>query len=239
MSSNLAKALREGTKKAHTMAENVDFVRYFLKGLIDKEAYRKLVSSLYFVYSEMEAQMQRHHEHPIVNKIYFSQLDRRRSLEKDLRFYYGNDWKDQVTISPATQTYIERIQNISNTEPELLVAHAYTRYMGDLSGGQILKGIAQRAMGLSGGQGTAFYEFDDIADEKEFKALYRQRLNELPLTETIIKDVVSEANTAFEMNMKLFQELEGSAVKSLGKVLLNTLTGRRNRSRSDLATTVD
>lgn len=239
MSSNLAKELREGTKQAHTMAENVDFVRYFLRGLIDKNSYRKLVSSLYFVYSEMEAQMQRHQAHPILSKIYFPRLDRRYSLEKDLRFYYGDDWQHQVTASPATQAYIERIQAIAKTEPELLIAHAYTRYMGDLSGGQILKGIAQRAMGLSGGQGTAFYEFDDIADEKEFKALYRQRLNELPFDETTIKSIVNEANAAFGMNMKLFQELEGSVIKSLGKVLVNTLTGRRRRHRTgtDLATT--
>jgi heme oxygenase len=69
MHSNLAKKLREGTKKAHTMAENVGFVKCFLKGVIDKESYRKLVSSLYFVYSEMETQMQRHQGHAILSQI--------------------------------------------------------------------------------------------------------------------------------------------------------------------------
>ncbi|NEP18504.1 MAG: heme oxygenase [Leptolyngbya sp. SIO4C1] len=236
MSSNLAKELREGTKQAHSMTENVNFVRYFLKGLIDKNSYRKLMASLYFVYSEMEVQMQRHQAHPILSKIHFPELARRRSLEKDLQFYYGDDWHNQVAASPATQVYLGRIQDIANTAPELLIAHAYTRYMGDLSGGQILKGIAQRAMGLSGGQGTAFYEFDDIADEKAFKVVYRQRLNELPLSQATIEDIVNEANAAFGMNMKLFQELEGSVIKSLGQVLLNTLTRRRARGRSGLAT---
>jgi len=46
---------------------------------------------------------------------------------------------------------------------------SYTRYIGDLSGGQILKGIAQRS--ISDGQGTAFYEFKDIPNEKQFKAV--------------------------------------------------------------------
>lgn len=32
------------------------------------------------------------------------------------------------------QKYVERIHYIGQNEPELLVAHAYTRYMGDLSG---------------------------------------------------------------------------------------------------------
>ena len=116
MNMDLAKKLRQDTKRAHTMAENVSFVKCFLRGSIDKNSYRKLVSSLYFVYLELEAQIQRHQEHPILGKIYFSQLERRHSLEKDLRFYYGDDWQNQVTASPATEAYFKRIQDIANTE---------------------------------------------------------------------------------------------------------------------------
>ncbi|MEO0538926.1 MAG: heme oxygenase (biliverdin-producing) [Cyanobacteria bacterium P01_A01_bin.123] len=236
MSSNLATKLRVGTKKAHTMAENVGFVKCFLKGVVEKKSYRILVSNFYFVYSEMEDQMHRHKEHPVLSKIYFPLLNRRSSLEKDLSFYYGADWQKNVAASPAAQAYVQRIQNLSHTEPELLIAHAYTRYMGDLSGGQILKEIAQRAMNLSGGQGTEFYEFKDIADEKQFKALYRQRLNELSFDETMVNRIMDEANIAFEMNMKLFQELEGSMIKAIGQLLFNTLTRRRDRGSTELVT---
>ena len=215
VSSNLATKLREGTKKAHTMAENVGFVKCFLKGVVEKSSYRKLLSNLYFVYSEMEEQMHLHRDHPILSKIYFPLLNRRRSIEQDLSFYYGADWPDLAVASSAGQTYVQRIRDISNTEPELLIAHAYTRYMGDLSGGQILKGIAQRAMNLSEGHGVSFYEFEDIADEKQFKTLYRQRLDELLLSESTVVRIVDEANAAFEMNMKLFQELEGSSLSNL------------------------
>ena len=55
MSVALAAQLREGTKKSHTMAENTGFVSCFLKGVVDKASYRKLVADLYFVYSAMEA----------------------------------------------------------------------------------------------------------------------------------------------------------------------------------------
>ena len=237
MNSNLAKRLREGTKQAHTMVENVRFVKCFLRGVIDKESYRKLISSFYFIYSELEDQMQQHQAHPVLSKIYFPLLNRQKSLEKDLCFYYGDHWQNQITVSPATQAYRQRIRNISNTEPELLIAHAYTRYMGDLSGGQILKGIAQRAMGLSAGQGTAFYEFADIASEKEFKAIYRQRLNELSLSEATIDRIVEEAIAAFEMNMALFQELEGNYIKSIVRVLYNMLTLRQSGNDANWAFT--
>ncbi|MBE9179185.1 heme oxygenase (biliverdin-producing) [Oculatella sp. LEGE 06141] len=236
MTSNLATKLREGTKKAHTMAENVGFVKCFLKGVVEKSSYRKLVSNFYFVYSAMEEEMERHRQHPVLSKVYFSELNRKESLEQDLYYYYGGNWREQVAPSPAAQAYIQRIRDISNTEPELLVAHSYTRYLGDLSGGQILKNIAQRAMNLSSGEGTAFYEFEAIPDEKQFKAKYRQSLDELPIDDDMADRIVDEANAAFGMNMKLFQELEGNLVKAIGQMLFNSLTRRRSRGATELAT---
>jgi heme oxygenase len=236
MSSNLATKLREGTKKAHTMAENVGFVKCFLKGVVEKNSYRKLVSNLYFVYSAMEEEMERHEAHPILSKIYFKQLNRKKTLEQDLSFYYGSNWREQVAPSPAAQAYVQHIHQVSASEPELLIAHSYTRYLGDLSGGQILKKIAQRSMNLSEGQGTAFYEFKDIPDEKAFKANYRQVLDELPIDEATADRIVDEANATFGMNMKLFQELEGNLIKAIGQMLFNTLTRRRARGSTELAT---
>jgi heme oxygenase len=236
MSSNLATKLREGTKKAHTMAENVGFIKCFLKGVVEKTSYRKLVSNLYFVYSAMEEEMERHQAHPILSKIYFQELNRKKSLEQDLTYYYGPNWREQVAPSSATKDYVQHIREVSASAPELLIAHSYTRYIGDLSGGQILKNIAQRGMNLSEGQGTAFYEFNEIPDEKAFKANYRNALNELPIDEATADRIVDEANATFGMNMKLFQELEGNLIKAIGQMLFNTVTRRRTRGSTELAT---
>jgi len=236
MSSNLATKLREGTKKAHTMAENVGFVKCFLKGVVEKNSYRKLVANLYFVYSAMEEEMERHKQHPIISKVTFPELNRKVSLEEDLYFYYGTNWREQVAPSEAGQAYLNRIREVSNTAPELLVGHFYTRYLGDLSGGQILKGIAQRAMNLADGNGTAFYEFDNIPDEKAFKVKYRQAMDELPIDEATADRIVNEANDAFGMNMKMFNELEGNLIKAIGQMLFNTLTRKRTRGATELAT---
>ncbi|MGF1522485.1 MAG: heme oxygenase (biliverdin-producing) [Leptolyngbyaceae cyanobacterium] len=236
MSSNLATKLREGTKKAHTMAENVGFVRCFLRGVVEKNSYRKLVANFYFVYSAMEEELEQHKDHPVVSKVYFPELNRKQTLEADLAYYYGANWKDEVSPSKAGQAYIDRIREISENQPELLVGHSYTRYLGDLSGGQVLKGIAQRAMNLVDGEGTAFYEFDTIDDEKAFKATYRQSLDEIDVSEAMADQIVEEANDAFGINMKMFQELEGNLVKAIGQMLFNTLTSRRRRGSTELAT---
>ncbi|MEM6425992.1 MAG: heme oxygenase (biliverdin-producing) [Cyanobacteria bacterium P01_D01_bin.128] len=239
MTSNLATKLREGTKKAHTMAENVGFVRCFLRGVVEKNSYRRLVANFYFVYSAMEEELERHREHPVVSKIYLPELHRKAALEEDLAYYYGSNWQEQIAPSSAGQAYVERIRDVSDTQPELLVGHSYTRYLGDLSGGQILKGIAQRAMNLSDGEGTAFYEFDAIADEKAFKQSYRNGLDEMPIDDAMADAIVAEANDAFGINMELFKELEGNLVKAIGQMLFNTLTRNRRRGSTELATAAE
>ena len=104
---------------------------------------------------------------------------------------------------------MDRIHEVGEKDPVLLVAHSYTRYMGDLSGGQILKKVAQRALKLpSTGEGLNFYQFDGIHSHKGFKQLYRSRMNELEL-DTETKDrIVDESNRAFGFNM-MVRDQEG------------------------------
>ena len=240
MSVNLATQLREGTKKSHTMAENVGFIKCFLKGTVEKTSYRKLAGNLYFVYSAMEEEMERHRNHPVLSKLYFPELNRKQSLEQDLYYYYGANWKEDVQPSEAAKAYVARIRDVSNTQPELLIAHLYTRYLGDLSGGQILKGIAQKAMNLQDGQGTQFYEFNDIPDEKAFKANYRQQMDSVDIDQNMATRIVDEANDAFGMNMKMFNELEGNLIKAIGQLLFNSLTRRRTQGATEeLATAAE
>ena len=91
-------------------------------------------------------------------------------------------------------------------------------------------------MNLSDGEGTAFYEFEDIADEKAFIDKYRAAMDSLPIDMATAEQIVDEANAAFARNMELFQELEGNLVKAIGVMLFNTLTRRRTRGSTELAT---
>ncbi len=226
MSVALASQLREGTKKSHTMAENTGFVTCFLKGVVDKSSYRKLIADLYFVYSAMEDEIGKLREngHPVIGPIGYPELNRRETLEKDLSYYFGEDWLNQVTPTRSAKAYVARIHEVAQDFPELLVGHHYTRYIGDLSGGQILKNIAQKAMNLNGHDGVRFYEFDLIKDQKEFKLDYSQTLDSLPLDQATVDLIIEEANQAFKFNMDMFKELEGNLIAAIGKVLFGFLT---------------
>ncbi len=215
------------------MAENTGFVSCFLKGVVDKSSYRILVADLYFVYSALEEEIAKLHEqgHPVVAPMGFPELNRRDALEQDLIFYFGRDWANLAKQTPAAEDYVSRIHQVGQESPELLVAHHYTRYIGDLSGGQILKVIAQKAMKLEGNEGLCFYNFDEIEDAKAFKSHYSATLDALPIDQPTADRIVEEANKAFYYNMAMFKELEGNLVAAIGKVLFGFLT-RRQRSGS-------
>jgi len=220
-----SKELKIGTKKSHSAAENTSFVASFLRGVVSKESYKKLVSDLYFVYSAMEEEVEKLKDHPIIGQLQLSDLNRVNALEQDLRFYYGPIWRSLVTPSEACNQYVNRIREVAKNEPELLVGHHYTRYLGDLSGGQILKGIAEKALALGDGQGLKFYDFEKIEDTKAYKAGYRGILDGLPITEHQANAIIVEANYAFRLNMYMFDTLEGNWIQSLLQMIISFIKG--------------
>lgn len=207
---DLSELLAAGTKEVHQKAENTQFVKDFLRGHIRKELFKLGAVALYYTYTAMEEEIERNKEHPYFAPLYFPQeLHRHEALGRDLEYFYGPGWQSEISCSPATQLYVDRIHQIGQEDPVLLVAHAYTRYMGDLSGGQVLKKVAQRALKLPPtGEGLEFYQFDAVHSAKGFKQLYRSRMNELELDLDTKQKIVGEAVKAFQFNMEVFDELD-------------------------------
>jgi len=218
----LALLLDDGTRKSHSVAENTAFVTGFFSGIATKKSFAKLVCSLFYVYGAMEAAFDEATD-ASVKALDYPELRRRESLERDMVFYFGADASTWPPPSTATAAYVARIERISREEPPLLVAHMYTRYLGDLFGGQMMGGMARRSLGLPQGSGTAFYNFDAIPSTKEFIEAWYQQLNQLTLTEAQKQAVVDEGNAVFALNIDVFGELEGSPAKALWKLAYNQL----------------
>jgi heme oxygenase len=236
MTQELATQLRTGTAKSHTMAENTAFMKCFLKGIVEPDPFRQLLANFYFVYSTLEAELAHHKDHSVVGKIYFPVLNRKDQLEQDLAYYYGDNWQADIQPSDAGKVYVERLKSLSQTHPELLVSHAYVRYLGDLSGGQGLKRIVRSAMNLPPDKGTKFYEFDQLPDfdkQKAFKMQYRDALNSLPVDETMAQKIVEEANYAFELNRKIMHELEDVVQVAIGDEKFQAITGEQSAGSTE------
>ena len=224
---DFSKQIKEGTKKSHSAAENTTFVASFLRGVVNKTSYRRLITDLYYVYSAMEEEIDNLKDHPIVGNINLPDLKRSDSIEKDLRFYYGPIWRSLIEPSEACNQYVNRIREVAKDNPILLVGHHYTRYLGDLSGGQILKGIAKKALNLKDDHGLQFYEFEKIPDAKAYKAGYRGILNQLDLDQHQVNDIIVEANYAFRLNMYMFDTLEGNWFQSLLQIFISSIFKRK------------
>ncbi|KAL7453254.1 hypothetical protein ACHAWC_004917 [Mediolabrus comicus] len=225
--SGLALMLDDGTRKSHSMAENTQFVSGFFKGLADRDPYRSLITSLYFVYEAMEEAMDKSLEDG-VRMLDYPALRRLDSLKKDMDFFYGEKWQDDVVVpSPAAKAYVARIVDIAQTKPYLMIAHQYTRYLGDLFGGQMMGGMASRSLSLQNGDGTAFYTFDDIPSTKDFITEWYTRLNKLDLTQQQKEEIVDEANLVFALNIDVLQELNGSPLKAMLTLAVNSLKEKR------------
>ena len=227
----LAKQLKEGTKQSHSAAENTKFVSSFLRGVVSKKGYRQLVANYYFIYQAMEVEVLRLKDDPVVGPLNIKELYRHRRLAKDCEYFYGDDWAKTIYPTEACQQYVNRIREVAHDQTELLVGHHYTRYLGDLSGGQILRNIAKNSLKLDDG-GLDFYEFD-IENKKEFKNNYRATLNTLPVTESQVSAIVSEANYAFRLNMFMFEELEGNAFKSTLAYICGIIKGKTDATTKD------
>ena len=204
----LSTAFKAGTTVAHQAAEDVHFVRNFIQGKIDRNLYSDLVVSLFHVYKALEEELDQHAPTSFGSCHFPNELNRTETLREDLDFWRGP--RDGTDMSPATRDYVDRIHQVAATEPLLLLSHAYTRYLGDLSGGKVLKRVAKRAMGLDG-DGLAFYDFANIQSAKLFKDRYRECLDGLELTPAQVSALVSEANVAFILNMRVFEELDVKA----------------------------
>jgi heme oxygenase len=218
----LALLLDDGTRKSHSIAQNSAFVSGFFKGLSTREAYRALLTSLYFVYKSMEESFDQTNECR-VQALDDSELRRLTALERDMDFFYGTDWRSLISPSPATKMYVERVKQVADKTPYLLVAHQYTRYLGDLFGGQMMSGMATRSLDLKDDKGVDFYKFKDIYNVKDFITCWYQKLNDLEFTQEEKQKIVDEANLVFDLNVAILEELEGSPFRALWTLAINTM----------------
>ncbi|KAJ9476374.1 Heme oxygenase 1 [Pseudozyma hubeiensis] len=155
-------------------------------------------------------------------------------------------------LSPAqtssTLKYITSLLDLSNTtNAGLLLSHAYTRYLGDLSGGQhILKKVSKRFPILASTDkphvGFEFYHFSSGQDLKtRFRSAMESNFTSLPTAQ--IAALVTEANIAFDLNTEIFESLlppdlrlsPNDKVPSPHKILLEPSAPVKPWARAEIA----
>ena len=201
--------LRERSASAHNTSEHAGFMAELLRGKRSRDDYVALVVQHWFIYEALESATERMRHDPIVAPFTSGKLTRLPALEADLEFLIGADWRERIAPLPTTRRYVDRIRRVGATWPGGFVAHHYTRYLGDLSGGLFIGKVIARQFGFET-NGVGFYLFDDIADPGAFKDVYREQLDAAPWDAEERERVIDEVLLAYRFNTELFDDL-GSA----------------------------
>jgi len=204
---SLSVAMREGSQAEHQAAEDSAFMSELLGGRVNEQGYADYLLRLRQVYAVMEEVVRAHLDEPAVAAVHDTALERLAAIDADLDHWAPG--AEHAVNSPAADAYCARLRAAATEWPALLVAHHYTRYLGDLSGGQAIGRILDRAFELDGA-GIAFYDFPEIEKPKVYKDGYRARLDALDLTDAEQERVVEEVKAAFRLNRALFGELAES-----------------------------
>ncbi|MCC4909479.1 heme oxygenase (biliverdin-producing) [Microbacterium sp. cx-59] len=206
-------ALRERSSGAHSGSEGAGFMSDLIKGEGTRDDYINLVAQHWFIYEALEGAADRMRRDPVASVFISEKLTRLPALEADLEFLVGPDWRERIAPLPTTQRYVDRIRQVGATWAGGFVAHHYTRYLGDLSGGLFIGKLMQRRFGFDT-NGIGFYIFGDIADPKAFKDVYRLQLDAVPWDDDERERVIDEVLQAYRFNTELFEDLARAKAES-------------------------
>lgn len=179
-----------------------------LLGRIERGPYCALLRNLHEIYGGLEAALETHFDHPCLAPILSRALFRLGHIESDLRYLHGSGWAQEIALTPAAASYRDRLAELAGASPGLLVAHAYVRYLGDLSDGQIIYQLIAERLGL-GEAGTHFYRFGSAEDIDVLVAQFRAGLDSIPADTEEVDAIVGEAQRALRMHIELYQQLAG------------------------------
>ncbi|MGW6292105.1 biliverdin-producing heme oxygenase [Streptomyces sp. NPDC055058] len=200
--------IRTASHEQHVEAETSTFMSDLLGGRLGVDAYARYTEQLWFVYEALESGAPRLASDPVAGPFIRPELLRLPSLERDLAHLRGPGWRAGLRALPATRAYAERVAACVRDWPAGYVAHHYTRYLGDLSGGQIIRDKAEKTWGFAKkGDGVRFYVFEEIGNPAAFKRSYRELLDAVPVDDLEKQRIVTECKRAFALNTDVFRAL--------------------------------
>lgn len=209
--------VRESSWGDHSDSEGSSFMEDIMRGKATKQDYIDLSAQHYFMYEALEAATAQYANNATMASFHRSELERLDALKIDLAHLIGPDWADKISPVPATAKYAARIREVA-AEGWIpgVVAHHYTRYLGDLSGGQMIARRVSKQHGIEHA-GIAFYDFTTLGELTDFKNEYRGALDALgaTLSDTEQQRMLEEVRAAYGFNTAVFVDL-GKAKAAAG-----------------------
>ena len=205
-------AIRAATWGDHGDRERATVMEDTMQMRASIEDYTELVAQHYFMYQALEEASKQLAADPRYAALHPAALVREQNIADDLQLLLGDDWLGKIEAVEATASSADRIREIA-AEGWIpgIVAHHYTRYLGDLSGGQMIAKRMKKQHGFDR-TGIAFYDFTELGSIAEFKKIYREALDLLGegLDEAERQRMIDEVRLAYRFNTQVFIDMQKS-----------------------------
>lgn len=200
----LSALLRARTGEAHAEAEHSPYMTALVGGRVTALGLAALLSRLAPVYEALERVADAWTGDDRIGCFVVPELRRTERLRQDLEYLTGCS---DVAVTTAAVAYAARIEHVGRSSAAAFIAHHYTRYLGDLSGGQVIRVALERGLGVTEGCGASFFAFPGVRPGA-LKQQYRARLDETPFTAAEREELVEEALIAYRLNVAIGAELD-------------------------------
>jgi heme oxygenase (biliverdin-producing, ferredoxin) len=210
---SLSDALRERTAALHRKAERSGIINDILLRRADRRSYAVLLRNLLPTYRQMETDLERLQDDDDLCAFARPELRRAGRIAHDLQTLWGADWKRELPLLSAGEHYAARVAKAGAGDGIRLMAHAYVRYFGDLSGGQLLAHLLGTSLGLPP-QALSFYNFPVATDARSLKEEMRAALDRAGRNPGRRQRIIEEGILAFEHNIQLSEAVQALARSS-------------------------
>lgn len=208
--------LKASTATIHDEVEHTTFMVDLMEGRLDVRAYSLLLKQYALIYAALEAKTREFADNPLVAPFHDSALFRTQRIHNDLEKLEATAAGQRADTEPlissgsdpavtgSAEAYADHLNRL--TRPEQLIAHHYTRYLGDLSGGQAIGALMGRHYSVPA-DALTMWDFTEVGKTKPYKDAYRGRLDEIGANRGDERLVIDETTTAFILNGRLLAEL--------------------------------
>lgn len=200
MTETFSARLKASTATIHDEVEHTNFMVDLMEGRLDAHAYALLLTQYAPIYAALEAKSSEFAADPIFAPFYDAGLFRTERIHSDLQKLAH----DGLPLTSSAEAYADHLNRL--TKPEQLIAHHYTRYLGDLSGGQAIGALMGRHYFVPA-EALTMWDFAEVGKTKPYKDAYRSRLDEIGAAGGDEHLVIEETMTAFRLNGRLLAEL--------------------------------
>lgn len=201
--------IKNNSNDLHAVAEKTGFLKRLLEGKASTESYAEYLYNLYEVYKAIEVNLEKCKDNKVVKDFVLPEIYRAEAILKDLKFLLEENLNTMKPLA-STRAYVARINEIGETAPELLVAHAYTRYLADLFGGRTIYGMVKDLYKIDE-EGLNYYKYETLSDGSEMKGFvmnYHNKLNNIELNEEMKERFINEVANSYVYNIAISNELD-------------------------------